>query len=181
MNRETTRQLPLVYKPAELARSYRPFILATFLVIVSTYLLTLWTHHLMDEFMGSFFMIFALPKLFNIEGFAKSFSRYDLIAKKYLNYARSYPFIELFIGFAYLINYPMRSTTDNKVINLTVVFLTTVGILGVAISLRQNKKLSCACLGSKFEFPLSKITIFENSLMLAMALSMLFFHGASRI
>jgi hypothetical protein len=179
MSQEATQELPLSYttKSLKLIHSYKPFILAVGLVVVATFLLTIWTHQLMNDFMGCFFTVFAVPKFSNLRAFTKAFSQYDLISKRFTNYAWAYPFIELTLGILYLTKYTTSFNFGNKVINIAVILLTSISIVGVVRSLRQNKDLSCACLGTVFKLPLSNVAVIENGLMLVMALGMLLFNS----
>ena len=49
----------------------------------------------------------------------------------------------------------------------------TVGAIGVGRALRRTERIPCACLGTVFKLPMTKITLFEDLLMAAMALAML--------
>jgi hypothetical protein len=179
MRQEATQQLTLsrTTRSLNLVRLYKPFILALGLVIVATSLLTAWSHQPMDAFMGFFFIVFALPKLLNLTAFAQAFSQYDLLSKRFTGYARAYPFIELTLGLTYLTDYPMNSNFGNKVVNIMVIILTAIGIAGIVHSLKYKKKLSCACLGATFKFPLSNVAVIENGSMLVMALGMLILYS----
>jgi hypothetical protein len=179
MSQEATQQLTLSYttRSLNIIRIYKPFILALGIVIVATVLLTAWTHQLMDAFMGFIFIVFAIPKLFNLTAFVQAFSQYDLLSKRFTVYARAYPFIELTLGLTYLTDYPTNSNFGNKAVNIVVIILTSIGIAGIVHSLQQKKKLSCACLGATFKFPLSNVAVIENGSMLVMALGMLILYS----
>jgi len=47
------------------------------------------------------------------------------------------------------------------------------GALGVVNTMRQGKRINCACMGKILEVPVSTVTLTENLSMSIMALSML--------
>lgn len=171
------------------ASTYAPLIVGLVIVISATYLLELlrsahgvvFVHELMNAFMGFFFVLFAVPKFFNLAGFAEAFKQYDSISQKYFAYAKAFPFIELGLGLVLLSNYTTNSSVGNKLVNIVIIFITAATLLGVVRSLRQKKKLVCACMGTIFNFPLSKVALFENGIMLLMALGMLFFQSSFHV
>src|SRR3954462_8723438 len=59
-------------------------------------------HHFMSSFMGYFFIFLSLFKFFNLEEFVEGFATYDLVTKQVREYGYAYPFIEFFLGAAYL-------------------------------------------------------------------------------
>ncbi len=123
---------------------------------------------LMRHFMAGFFIVFAFFKLLNLQGFANSYQMYDIVAAKWKGWGFVYPFIELALGVAYLINiFPFY-------INLITVLVLGVSSIGVIKSNLSNKKIKCACLGDVFNLPMSTVTIIEDLAMVAMALVMLF-------
>jgi hypothetical protein len=48
-----------------------------------------------------------------------------------------------------------------------------VGIWGVTQALLQKRRIQCACLGTVFNLPMSKVTFIEDALMAVMAMFML--------
>lgn len=123
----------------------------------------------MQDFMAGFFLIFGSLKVLNLKKFVESYSMYDLVAKAVPAYAYVYPFIELVLGILYLFNlFPFYT-------NIFTIVLMTVSALGVFVELQKGKEISCACLGEIFKVPLTYVTLFEDLLMAAMALYMLFY------
>jgi len=118
--------------------------------------------------MASFFLIFGFFKVINLAGFAEAYSVYDLIAQRFYAYGYIYPFLELFLGTAYLLNFEPFYT------NLFTLILMTVSAAGVFNELRKGKQIVCACLGAVFKIPMTYVTLFEDLLMAIMALFMLF-------
>jgi copper chaperone CopZ len=123
---------------------------------------------LMRHFMAGFFIVFAFFKLLNLEGFANSYQMYDIVAAKWKGWGLIYPFVELALGIAYLINvFPFY-------VNLITIVVLGISSIGVIKSNLDNKKIKCACLGDVFNLPMSTVTIIEDLSMVAMALIMLF-------
>lgn len=121
----------------------------------------------MANFMGGFFVVFSFFKLLDLQGFADSFQSYDVVARPVRAYAYAYPFIELAIGIAFLIHLAPFAT------NLITLSVMLVGIVGVSRALLQNRRIQCACLGTVFNLPMSKVTLVEDGLMGGMAIIML--------
>ena len=121
----------------------------------------------MNYFMGGFFLTFSFFKILDLKGFQMSFSNYDLIAKEIKGYGYVYPFIELSMGWLYLLQF-------NPIItNTATILILGIGTIGVIQSVMKKETIKCACLGTVFNLPMSNITIIENSIMLLMAFSVL--------
>jgi copper chaperone CopZ len=121
----------------------------------------------MNHFMASFFLVFSFFKLLNLQGFADSYSSYDIIAKRWRGYAFIYAFIELLLGLAYLTGFAPLLT------NSITVAVMSISLIGVLQSVLNKRKIKCACLGDVFNLPMSTITILEDTLMIGMSASML--------
>lgn len=122
----------------------------------------------MLDFMGLFFIVFSFFKMLDLKNFPDSFQMYDPLAQKIRIYAVIYPFIETALGLFFL----LRLQIDFALIATVVVLgITTVG---VAKSLLDKKAIRCACLGTALKLPMTKATLIENALMMAMSLAMLF-------
>jgi len=149
----------LLDKLVEKWQSYQPLIIIlTFCVVLS------FSHgHFMTSFMGYFFLFLSLFKFFDLKGFVEGFSTYDLITKRFRVYGYAYPFIELFLGLAYLAKFELHY------INCITLVVMTVSGIGVLKSVLAGQKLKCACLGTMLNVPLSTVSILENFGMSAMA------------
>lgn len=121
----------------------------------------------MATFMGGFFLVFSFFKFLDLSGFAQSFSSYDVIAGRWTGFGYVYPFVELALGIAYVVG------LNPLVTNSVTVFVMSVGTVGVVKSLLHKKQIQCACLGTVFNLPMSKVTLIEDLLMVLMALAML--------
>lgn len=151
------------YKPILLVFG---FILGTTLLIEAVNLNFDWSRW-MEHFMAGFFLVFSFFKLLDLQGFAESYSTYDIIAKKWNGWGYLYAFIELALGIAYL-------TGFNPLITNTITFIVmSISIIGVFQSVLNKRKIRCACLGAVFNLPMSTITIIEDGLMIGMSLVML--------
>lgn len=129
----------------------------------------LWTiFSVMRFFMASFFLVFGAFKAVNLAGFASAYAMYDLIAARWYVYGYIYPFIELGLGGAYLLNWNPIIT---NVITLCIMAVSAVGVLR---ALTKGEHLMCACLGTLFKIPMTYVTLAEDLLMAGMALFMLF-------
>ncbi|MEI8301383.1 MAG: MauE/DoxX family redox-associated membrane protein [Chlamydiota bacterium] len=121
----------------------------------------------MHFFMGLFFCIFAMFKLFNLAGFVTGFRLYDLLAKKVAAYGYFYPFIELALGLAYL-----SFICPILTYSITVILM-VLGSIGVIQSLKNGLDTRCVCMGTVLNVPLSTVTLIEDVGMGVMAFIML--------
>jgi copper chaperone CopZ len=159
-------------EPAQPKTSYYPLllILAYLLGVIGLVEATAGTFdpgRAMRHFMAGFFLVFSFFKLLNLSAFADAYSTYDVLARRSRTYAQAYPFIELLLGAAYLVNF---EPTVTNVVTLVVMGVSTVGVVQ---SLFQKRKIRCACLGTVFNLPMSVVTLTEDLLMVAMAAAML--------
>ena len=121
----------------------------------------------MLDFMGLFYVVFSFFKLLDLKGFPDSFSMYDPIAKKVPLYGWVYPFIELSLGFLFLMRVQITVALISTIIILGV---TTIGVTKILL---DKKSIQCACLGTALKLPMTKATFIENTIMLVMAIAML--------
>ena len=124
-------------------------------------------HDAMRISMAAFFLVFASFKIINLHEFAEAYSMYDIIAKRAYWYGYAYPFVEIALGIAYLLNW------RPKFINIFTLCLMLICAAGVFIELRAGKKIVCACLGAVFKIPMTYVTLLEDLLAAAMAALML--------
>ena len=117
----------------------------------------------MSNFMAGFFITFSFFKLLNVKAFAKTYSMYDIVAKRIKVYGFIYPFIELALGIAFLIGFNPIAT------NIATLIVMSISIIGVLQSVLNKRKIQCACLGAVFNLPMSTVTIIEDALMITMS------------
>ncbi len=122
----------------------------------------------MLDFMGLFYIVFSFFKFLDLKGFPKSFRMYDPIAKRIPIYGWIYPFLELVLGLLFLTRTQIPLAL---IITIIILGITTIGVTKILI---DKKSIQCACLGTALKLPMTKATFIENSIMLVMAISMLF-------
>ncbi len=169
-NRSITLQIPA--EKVNWLSTYKPLLLVFFYILLVTLALEFTSgefllHRFMPNFMAGFFLVFSFFKLLDLSGFASSYAMYDLLAKRIYNYGFVYPFIELSLGVAYLINFNLVFTNT---ITLIVMSFSSIGVILAVI---KKQKIKCACLGTGFNLPMTTVTIIEDLLMVAMAAWML--------
>lgn len=148
-----------------------PLFIIFFYIAVASILLNIkpWSRSgFMLDFMGLFYIVFSFFKMLDFKGFPESFKMYDPLAKIFPVYGWIYPFIETVLGLMFLFRF-----------KIDVALITTLGVLGITTigvtkSLLNKKAIQCACLGTALKLPMTKATFIENSIMIIMAISMLF-------
>jgi copper chaperone CopZ len=152
--------------------TYRPILLIFVYITVASAIaagagssFNLWTG--LRIFMSGFFLVFSFFKMLDLNGFADSYSMYDIVAKKFRHWGYIYAFIELFLGLMFAINY------QPVVMNYITLVVMLVSITGVLQSVFNKRKIKCACLGAVFNLPMSTVTIIEDALMIAMSIAMI--------
>lgn len=121
----------------------------------------------MMQFMGISLIALSYFKLIDLVKFRDAFMTYDPIAIKIPAYGMLYPFLELATGIGFVL------AVKPEILSVAVILLLAPTTYGVIDALRQNRKFQCACLGTVFNLPLTKVTIVENALMIFMSLIML--------
>ena len=121
----------------------------------------------MRYFMAGFFIVFSFFKLLDIPAFAMAYSSYDLLAARWQGWGYVYPFVELALGVAYLVNFNPLLT------NWVTVIVMGFSAIGVIRAVMNKTRIQCACLGTVFKLPMSTVTIVEDVGMVAMASWML--------
>ena len=152
-------------------KTYKPILLALFFVVLLAVISSIERSFSYKEFfrlyMGYFFIIFSFLKLQNIKQFALSFSKYDPISQKFFKFGIIYPFLELLLGILFILNFL------GLTINILTIIIFIPQTIGVIIKLKNNEKISCACVGTSTEIPISNLTILENIIMCLMAIYMI--------
>lgn len=122
----------------------------------------------MNTFMAGFFLTFSFFKMLDLNGFAESYSMYDIVAKKIKAWGFIYAFIELALGISYATGFQPLLT------NMATMAVMTISIIGVLQSVFNKRAIQCACLGAVFNLPMSTVTIIEDALMIVMSTGMIF-------
>ena len=110
----------------------------------------------------------AMLKLMDVPGFAKSFSKYDLLTQRWSAYGRLYAALEMLIALGFLSNTAMVPT------GWLAVFVGISGMVSVYKAIVIDKlALNCACVGGNSKAPLGIISFAENGMMGLMGIVML--------
>ncbi|MBS0483189.1 MAG: glutaredoxin [Proteobacteria bacterium] len=121
------------------------------------------------EWFVSFAMvILAMLKLQDIDRFATMFLGYDLLARRWVPYARAYPFLEFAAGTL------MAARALDWISIPVALFIGSIGAVSVFYAVYvQKRDIKCACVGGSSRVPLGFVSLSENLAMIAMALWML--------
>ena len=149
--------------------SYTPVV-----AIFSTAGLVAWAAALgVPGFMGVSLSMLASLKLMDIDSFAESFEKYDLITGQAKPYAKAFPFLELLLGLGFL------SGVAPFVTGLGSLILGTSGAVSVIKAVYIDKlALNCACVGGNSKAPLGTVSFLENAIMVGMGAFLIFFATA---
>jgi glutaredoxin len=132
-------------------------------------LMTLATSLGITGFMGISLSMLASLKLMDLNAFAESFQKYDLITKRFKPYGKAYPFAELLIGLGFL------SGIAPLVTGIGSLLVGTAGAVSVFKAVYIDKMaLNCACVGGNSKAPLGIISFTENAIMAAMGTILIF-------
>lgn len=112
--------------------------------------------------------VLATLKLRDLESFSTMFLGYDLLAQKWVPYAKVYPFAEAGAGVLMIAGvWTWLSAPVALVIG-------TIGAISVFYAVYvQKRELKCACVGGNSNVPLGFVSLTENLMMVAMAIWML--------
>ena len=123
-------------------------------------------------FMGIAISLLAMLKLMDVDAFATSFRKYDLLSQRWRGWARFYPGIELLVGLGVL-QQPEASAAAQLVGALALV-LGAMGMVSVGKAVFvDHLALNCACVGGNSKTPLGVVSFAENLLMAGMGVVML--------
>lgn len=124
-----------------------------------------WDPELLPDFVATSMALLALQKLGDVEAFSTSFLNYDLLARRWVRYAKLYPFGELLAGVLMLANtLPFLSAP-------IALFIGTVGATSVVKAVYiDRRELKCACVGGNSNVPLGFVSLTENLMMITMGL-----------
>lgn len=156
------------------ATSYQPviilFIITALMALATSFAVTnsIFTTRTLSWFIAFSMTVLALLKLQNLEGFSTTFLNYDILAKRWVRYSYIYPFAEATAGIL------MIAGVFNWISIPLALFIGTIGAISVFKAVYiDRRKLKCACVGGNSNVPLGFISLTENLMMIAMAISML--------
>lgn len=128
---------------------------------------SLLTVRAVEWFIAFSMCILAILKLRDLRSFATMFLNYDLLAQRWVPYARIYPFAEAGAGIL------MISGALTVLSAPVALFIGGVGAWSVFRAVYiQKRELKCACVGGASNVPLGFVSLTENMMMIAMALWM---------
>ena len=123
----------------------------------------------LQRFMGFSVCALAMLKLMDVESFASSFGKYDLITQRFRLWARLYPGVELLIGLGFLHHPPVA---------LAGWVALAIGVPGMASVLKavyvDKLALNCACVGGNSKTPLGIISFSEYAILTVMGVAVAF-------
>lgn len=126
------------------------------------------TIHAGEWFISFAMVILAMLKLQDLDRFASMFLGYDLLARRWVPYARLYPFLEFGAGTL------MAAHLLDWLAIPVALFIGSIGAISVFYAVYvQRREIKCACVGGSSRVPLGFISLSENVAMVAMALWML--------
>lgn len=114
-------------------------------------------------FMGFSLSMLASLKLMDLNAFAESFEKYDLVTKRFKPYGKTYPFAELLIGLGFLSGVaPLATGIGSLIVGVS-------GAISVFKAIYIDKlALNCACVGGNSKAPLGVVSFSENAIMAIM-------------
>ncbi|TDR17441.1 MauE/DoxX family redox-associated membrane protein [Marinicella litoralis] len=119
-------------------------------------------------FFGMSMAVLAIQKLRDLNGFINQFITYDLLAMKYIPYARFYAFAEAYAGIG------MLSGLNPWYFAPVALLIGTIGAVSVIKAVYIDKRaLKCACVGGDSNVPLGFVSLTENLIMILLAVYML--------
>jgi hypothetical protein len=123
-------------------------------------------------FMGIAICLLAMLKLMDVEAFAASFRKYDLLTQRWRPWGRLYPGVELLVGLSVLLQ--PQATAAAQVVGVVAVLLGVMGMVSVGKAVFiDHLALNCACVGGNSKTPLGVVSFAENLIMAAMGAVML--------
>ncbi len=112
--------------------------------------------------------LLALQKLKDVDGFATMFLNYDLLAQRWVPYAKIYPFAEGLAGVLMISGALMWVSVP------VALFIGGIGAVSVFKAVYVDRReLKCACVGGDSNVPLGFVSLTENLMMVGMAVWML--------
>jgi hypothetical protein len=123
-------------------------------------------------FMGFAICLLAMLKLMDVDAFAASFRKYDLLSQRWRPWGRLYPGIELLVGLGVLLQ--PEPAAAAQLVGAVAVWLGVMGMVSVGKALFiDHLALNCACVGGNSRTPLGLVSFTENLTMAAMGAVML--------
>ena len=145
--------------------------MALMMAFATSYLLydSLIPRSIFELFIAISVCLLAVQKLQDVEKFSTMFLSYDLLAQRWVQYGKVYPFAEAAGGLL------MLSGALPLVAAPLMLFIGGIGAVSVFKAVYVDKRdLKCACVGGDSNVPLGFVSLTENLMMLGMGFWMLF-------
>lgn len=121
-----------------------------------------------EWFVSFAMMLLAMLKLQDVESFSTMFLGYDLLAQRWVPYAKLYPFLEWGAGAL------MAAHRLDAVSIPVALVIGTIGAVSVFYAVYvQKRDIKCACVGGSSRVPLGFVSLSENLAMIGMAVWMI--------
>lgn len=121
-----------------------------------------------ERFVSFAMMLLAMLKLQDVESFSTMFLGYDLLAQRWVPYAKLYPFLEWGAGAL------MAAHRLDAVSIPVALVIGTIGAVSVFYAVYvQKRDIKCACVGGSSRVPLGFVSLSENLAMIGMAVWMI--------
>jgi len=141
-------------------------------VFLTAALMTLVLSAGVGGFMGFAICLLAMLKLMDVDAFAASFRKYDLLSQRWRSWGRLYPGIELLVGLGMLLQ--PGPTAAAQLVGALAAWLGAIGMVSVGKAVFiDHLALNCACVGGNSRTPLGVVSFAENLIMAAMGAVML--------
>lgn len=115
---------------------------------------------LIHAFMGISICALAMLKLMDVDSFAASFVKYDLVTQRWRVWGKLYPGVELLIGLGFLLNPPL------PIAGWIAILIGVPGMASVIKAIYIDKlALNCACVGGNTKTPLGIISFTEYAML----------------
>ncbi|MDB5472303.1 MAG: hypothetical protein JWR84_3863 [Caulobacter sp.] len=126
------------------------------------------TMHALEWFIAFSMVALATLKLRDLESFSGMFLNYDLLAKRWVPYAKLYPFLEFGAGVL------MAAGVLTWLSAPVALVIGGIGAVSVFKAVYiDRRELKCACVGGDSNVPLGFVSLTENLMMVVMAVWML--------
>jgi glutaredoxin len=155
-------------RPESADISYLPVLV----VFATAALMTLVLAAGISGFMGIAICLLAMLKLMDVEAFAASFRKYDLLSQRWTTWGSLYPSVELLVGLGVLLQ--PQSIAAAQVVGAMAMLLGALGMVSVGKAVFIDRlALNCACVGGNSRTPLGVVSFAENLIMALMGVAML--------
>ncbi|QQS39238.1 hypothetical protein IPM62_01315 [Candidatus Woesebacteria bacterium] len=152
------------FKESSILSKQQPLVVILTIVFLTTFLFsardyargTLIETKVLSSLLGSAMLVFGSLKMFDVKGFAQGFSKYDLIAQRYEIYGFLYPFLQVVLALAFLLDLALVS------VGFTTFLLFSISTTGILAKLMKGENEVDVGLGTYIPVPLSYFSLIES-------------------